>query len=196
MRHISLPLVLLAISFTLCVSPALAQVDMEETVADAPPPQLSDNAILHVFITANQGEIVTSRPLMDQLTDSEVRAFATRMVDTHTEVIQQAQALAEGSDLTPAMNLVSASMADMTQGIADKLRALSGSEIDRKYIEHQVVLHGHTLSMLDHVLIPSADDAELEALLSSARPTIQEHLVRAQQLHHRLAGPELTNATE
>lgn len=166
----------------LLVPAALAQVPADAAAGAAPQP-LTDNQIQHVFITANRGEVVTSQPVLDDLQDAEVRAFAQQMVEEHTRVVERAEAL---PDLMPEMNPVSMSLTEVAQGTARELEGMDAAMLDRQYIEKQVVLHGHTLAMLDHVLIPAAQDEALRALMEETRPAVEAHLVRAKELHHRM----------
>ena len=58
--------------------------------------------------------------------------------------------------------------------------------LDARYLEAQIVLHGHTLDMLDFVLIPNADDDAFRTLLEQARPHVEMHLRQAKRLAHRM----------
>jgi putative membrane protein len=143
---------------------------------------MSDAELLHVFITANRGEIVTSEPLLDDLGSAETRQYAEQMIAEHTRVLQQAEAL----DIEPRDNPVSMSMTMIATGKAQKLDRMDAPELDMHYMESQVVLHGHTLDMLDFVLIPNADDEQFRALLEQVRPNVEMHLRRAEQIAHQM----------
>lgn len=139
---------------------------------------MTDADILRVFMASNTGEIVTSQPMLQGGQSAEVRQFAQRMIDEHSAVNARAEALA----LEPRDNLVSASMTQNVQAKAGQLAALSGAMKDMKYVEAQVVLHGHTLDMLDNVLIPNARDARLKALMTETRPAVEMHLRDAERM--------------
>lgn len=154
---------------------------------------LTDAQIMQVFIVSNRGEIVTSEPVIGTATNPDVQQFAQLMIDVHSRVIEQADslanALAGGGDLQPEPNPVSSSLTKVAKGVAQSLQGKQGAELDEAYAKAQVILHGHTLDMLDHVLIPGAQNAELKALLEETRPKVADHLERAQELHHAMMTP-------
>lgn len=147
----------------------------------SPTAPLTDADILRVFMASNTAEVLTSQTV-NESGNAAVRDFAQMMIQMHTESNARAEAL----PLAPRNNAVSRSMETMTAGQVRELTALSGAARDMMYVEKQVVLHGHTLDMLTHVLIPAARDAQLRALLEQARPNVADHLARAKQLHHQM----------
>ena len=149
--------------------------------AASPTAPMTDADILRVFMASNTAEVLTSQPVRDS-DNAAVRDYARMMIDMHSSVNARAEAL----DVEPRNNQVSMSMERMVAGQVAELTAATGAARDRMYVEKQVVLHGHTLDMLTHVLIPSARDAGLRALLETARPTVADHLNRAKQLHQQM----------
>ncbi|HEX8297685.1 MAG TPA: DUF4142 domain-containing protein [Rubricoccaceae bacterium] len=143
---------------------------------------LSDPEILRVAMTSNEGEIITSQAVVGETQNAEVRQFAQDMIAMHTRLNEQGMAL----EIPPRENQVSASMTQNAAAQAGKIGAASGTAQDMMYMETQVTLHGHTLTMLDNVLIPNADEARLRAYLTAARPMVEEHLRRAQRIHHSM----------
>jgi putative membrane protein len=49
-----------------------------------------------------------------------------------------------------------------------------------------VAYHQAVLDAIDHVLIPTTDNADLKKLLTDVRPAIAAHLAHAQQLQSSL----------
>jgi putative membrane protein len=66
------------------------------------------------------------------------------------------------------------------------LKKLSGAAFDQAYIDHEVAFHQAVLDALDKTLIPSAQNAELKALLVKVRPAFVAHLEHAKQLRASL----------
>ena len=143
---------------------------------------LGDPDILRVAMTSNEGEIVTSQPVVGDTRNADVRQFAQDMIAMHTRLNEQGMAL----DVDPRPNMQAMNMTRQAQGIASELEAAPADRVDVMYLEKQIALHGNTLAMLDHVLIPGARDAELRAYLQAARPMVREHLDRAMRLHHEM----------
>ena len=67
-----------------------------------------------------------------------------------------------------------------------KLKTLSVAAFDKAYIDHEVAYHEAVLSALDKTLIPSAQNAELKALLVKVRPAFVAHLDMAKQIQSQL----------
>lgn len=145
-------------------------------------PDLSDPEIAHVAVTANAIDIEMGELAVERATDDGVRAFARSMIDAHTGVNARAAALAERLGVVPADNAVSRSLRDDADGAKASLRTLRGERFDRAYMEREVAYHQAVLDALEGVLIPGADNAELEALLVEVRPVIAAHLEHARGL--------------
>ena len=60
------------------------------------------------------------------------------------------------------------------------LKALKGAAFDKAYVDHEVAYHQQVLDAVDKTLIPSAQNAELKALLVKVRPAFVAHLEHAQ----------------
>ena len=141
-----------------------------------------DPDILHVFITSNRGEVMTSQPFVEQFESNEVRDFAMMMVRDHTAANERAGAL----PIEPDDNRVSRRLTAMAEAKARELGDFGGADLDRAYMDAQIQMHTQTLDMLDRVLIPNATDPALRSLLQNARPTVAAHLQDAQRIHHGL----------
>jgi predicted outer membrane protein len=108
------------------------------------------------------------------------------MVTEHSGVIDRATATGRTAGVTPRDNPISMAMTQQAAGIARELEGLPDQQVDVRYLEHQIALHGNTLSMLDHVLIPNADNDAIESLFEQARPAVRQHMERAMALHHQM----------
>lgn len=146
------------------------------------PLALSDAEILDIFITMNNGEIMTSRPAIDETAQDWVRDYAQKMVTMHTDVVKRAQDLS----VEPAQNLISSTLETNAQGVSTRLTALDGRELDNQYITSQLAMHQNALDMLDNTLIPLAQSQELKNLLTEARSHVANHLAEVQKLYHKL----------
>ena len=75
---------------------------------------------------------------------------------------------------------------DMTTKVAH-LKALKGAEFDKAYVDNEVTYHQTVLDAVDKTLIPSANNADLKALLVKVRPAFVAHLEHARHLQASLA---------
>lgn len=148
----------------------------------------NDPQIAAIVVTANQVDIDAGKLAEQKAQSANVKAFAKRMVTDHTGVNQAAVQLAQKLHLTPQSNPTSQSLKEGGEQNVAKLSGLSGQAFDKAYIDHEVAYHQSVLDALDKVLIPSAQNAELKALLVKVRPAFVDHLNHAKMIQSSLAG--------
>jgi putative membrane protein len=147
----------------------------------------TDAQIAAIVVTANQVDIDAGKLAQSKAHSAEVRAFGGRMVTDHTAVNKSAKELVQRLHVTPEPNPTSESLQKGGDQNLAALRKLSGAAFDKAYIDHEVTYHEAVISALDKTLIPSAQNAELKALLVKVRPAFQAHLEHAQQIQSKLA---------
>ena len=89
--------------------------------------------------------------------------------------------------VTPESNSTAESLKKGGDENLAKLKGLSGAAFDKAYIDHEVAYHEAVISAMDKTLIPSAQNAELKALLVKVRPAFEAHLQMAKQLQEELS---------
>jgi putative membrane protein len=149
--------------------------------------QPNDAQIAAIVVTANQVDVDAGKLAESKATSPEVKAFGKQMVTDHTGVNKQATELVTKLGVKPEDNPTAQSL---KSGGADNVRALtalSGAAFDKAYGDHEVVYHQQVLDAVDKTLIPSAQNAELKALLVKVRPAFVAHLEHARQLQASLA---------
>lgn len=167
------------------LNPVLAiAVLMVATAAGAQSP--SDAQIASIVVTANQVDIDAGKLAQARAHNAEVTAFAKQMITDHTAVNKQAVALVTKLKVTPEDNATSQTLAAGGRDNLKNLKTLTGSAFDKAYIDHEVAYHQQVIGALDKTLIPSAQNAELKALLVSVRPAFVGHLEHAQQIQAML----------
>ena len=115
-----------------------------------------------------------------------MRDFAKLMVTDHTGVNQSATALVKKLHVTPEPNDTSASLKKGGDENIAHLKTLKGAAFDKAYVDHEVAYHQAVLDAVDQTLIPSAQNAELKALLVKVRPAFVAHLDHAKHLQSML----------
>ncbi len=148
--------------------------------------QPSDAQIAAIVVTANQVDIDAGKLAVSKSTSPQVKDFAQLMVTDHTGVNKAATELVTKLHVTPEPNATSDSLKKGGGDNVAALRKLSGAAFDRAYVEHEVAYHQAVLDAVDQTLIPSAQNAELKALLVKVRPAFVAHLEHAKQLHSTL----------
>jgi len=147
----------------------------------------NDAQIAAIVVAANAVDIDAGKQAETKTKNKDVRAFAERMVADHTGVNQQATALVQKLHVTPEDNDTSKSLKAGGADNVKNLQKLSGAAFDKAYVDHEVVYHQAVLDAVDKTLLPSAQNAELKALLVAVRPAFVAHLEHAKMLQAALA---------
>jgi putative membrane protein len=166
------PLILVA---ALCLTTASVQA---QTVTDA--------QIASIVVTANQVDIDAGKLAESKASHADVKKFAQQMVTDHSGVNKQATELVTKLNVTPQDNPTSQSLKTGGEKNVTHLKTLSGTAFDKAYIAQEVTYHEAVLKALDTTLIPSAQNAELRALLVKVRPAFVAHLEHAKQVQATL----------
>jgi putative membrane protein len=146
----------------------------------------TDPQIAAIVVTANQVDIDAGKLAEGKSGTKEVKAFAQQMVTDHTSVNRAATDLAAKLMVKPESNPTSESLKSGGADNVAKLKTLSGAAFDKAYVDHEVTYHQTVIDALDKTLIPSAQNAELKALLVKVRPSFVAHLEHAKQIQSSL----------
>jgi len=147
----------------------------------------TDPQIAAIVVTANQVDIDAGKLAKTKAQSPDVQAFAQRMITDHSAVNKSATDLVQKVHVTPQPNPTSESLQKGGDQNLATLKGLTGSAFDKAYIEHEVAYHEAVLQAMDKTLIPSAQNADLKALLVKVRPAFVDHLDHAKQLQTQLS---------
>ncbi len=147
----------------------------------------NDAQIASIVVTANQVDIDAGKLAETRGRNAEVKAFGKQMVTDHSGVNKQAVALVTKLKVTPEDNDTSKSLKAGGADNVKNLKTLKGAAFDKAYVDHEVAYHQAVLDAVDKTLIPSAQNAELKALLVAVRPAFVAHLEHARHLQATLA---------
>ena len=145
-------------------------------------PQLSDPEIASVAVTANQVDIGNADIAIARSKDSSVLQFAETMKRDHQAVIDQAVALVTRLKVTPKDNAVSEKLLSDAAKTKKILESKSGKAFNKAYIDNEVDYHKAVISVIETVLIPESQNAELKALLQKVVPAFHAHLEHAEMI--------------
>ena len=146
----------------------------------------SDPQIAGIVVTANKIDVDAGKLAKARSHNKEVQQFAQRMITDHTAVNKQAAALAKKLGVKPEESDTAKSLKKEAAANLANLKKLQGARFDQAYIDHEVAYHEEVLGAIDKVLIPSAQNAELKALIEKVRPAIDAHLQHAKHLQETL----------
>jgi len=136
----------------------------------------NDAQIAAIVVTANQVDIDAGKLAASRSHTKDVKEFAKRMIVDHTGVNKSAVELVTKLKVTPQDNPTSQSLKSGGEQNLRNLKGLEGAAFDKAYVDHEVAYHEQVLDAMDKVLIPSAKNAELKALLVKVRPAFVAHL--------------------
>ena len=146
----------------------------------------NDAQIAHIVVTANQVDIDAGKLAESKGSSAEVKAFGKQMVTDHSGVNKQAGDLAKKLGVTPQDNPTSQSLKAGGEKNIAHLKTLSGKAFDKAYVDNEVAYHQAVLDAIDKTLIPSAQNAELKALIVKVRPAFVAHLEHAKMMQAKL----------
>lgn len=147
----------------------------------------TDPQIAAIVVTANQVDIDAGKLAKAKTHSKEVREFAQLMITDHTGVNKSATELVTRLHVTPEPNPTSESLQKGGDENLANLKGLKGAAFDKAYIDHEVAYHEAVIHALDKTLIPSAQNAELKALLIKVRPAFIAHLDHAKHVQADLS---------
>jgi putative membrane protein len=172
----------MTVKLALALIPVVSALAVGVASAQSP----SDPQIAGIVVTANQIDIDAGKLAKSRSKNKEIQAFADQMITDHTAVNKQAVALANKLKVKPADSDTSKSLKEGASKNVANLQKLSGDAFDKAYIDHEVVYHEAVLEAIDKTLIPSAQNAELKALIEKVRPAIAAHLDHAKMIQSKL----------
>ena len=142
----------------------------------------TDAQIAAIVVTANQVDIDAGQLAASKATNPQVKAFGQQMATDHARVNKQATELVTKLGVTPEDNPTAQSLKSGGAANVKNLQQLNGAAFDKAYVDHEVAYHQQVLDAVDKTLIPSANNAELKALLVKVRPAFVAHLEHAKHL--------------
>ena len=148
--------------------------------------QPTDAQIASIVVTANQVDLDAGKLAEARGASAEVKAFGRQMATDHARVNASAVELVTKLKVTPEDNPTSKALKSGGDKNLATLKSLSGAAFDKAYIANEVVYHQQVLDAVDQVLIPSAKNDELKALLVKVRPAFVSHLEHAKRLQAEL----------
>jgi len=149
--------------------------------------KLNDPQIATIALTAHQIDADRGKLAQKKTKNEQVKAFADQMVNDHTTGANEVLALAKKLGVKPEESAVTKSLKDGAKDTTAKLDKLKGAAFDKAYVDAEVAYHQAVIDAVNKVLLPAVKNAEVKKALEDTGPTLQGHLVHAQQLQTSLA---------
>jgi putative membrane protein len=151
-------------------------------------PKPTDPQIAHIAYTAGVLDVEAAKQALAKSKNKDVRAFAEEMARDHEAVNKQALDLCKKLNVTPADNDTSKSLVTAAAAKRAELEKLSGAAFDKAYVDNEVAYHKTVNGALAQLLIPSASNGELKALLQTGLKLFQGHQQHAEHVAAGLGG--------
>ena len=137
----------------------------------------SDEKALKDMAQANINEVAAAKIALSKAKNSDVKAFAQKMVDDHGAALTKVQAVAQQKGVTLPTEPDPAHKA-----MADKLEKESGDAFDKMYMENAGTKdHKMVLSKLQSDA-KNIKDPDVKALADAHTPVVEQHLKSAEQM--------------
>jgi putative membrane protein len=142
----------------------------------------TDPQIAHIAYTAGQIDIAAAEQAIKKSKNQDIIDFAKQMAADHKAVNDQAVALVTKLGVTPEDNPTSQALSKAATDKLAELDKLDGPAFDKAYIENEVAYHATVNGALSTLLIPSAQNADLKALLQTGLTLFTEHQHHAEMV--------------
>ena len=177
-------LVTLFAAAALVTTPVFAQLMKSDQKIDN-----ADAAAMKQLAQANLNEIEGGKAAASKAQSPDVKQFAQKMVDDHTQMLNDLKSLAQQKSVSLPQ---SASIKDMAQ--MKLMERSSGAEFDKKYMEEMVKDHQKDAKEVQD-LAAKTKDSDFKAALQKASTKINEHLQLAQRIASSSAAGSTSNST-
>lgn len=159
---------------------------MKEKAMAKDTPAFNDLEIAHIAYTAGAIDIRYAHLALALAEDPEVLKFAELMVRDHTAVNKKALALVKKLQITPQDNGMSQQLVKGAADIRKELSQLRGSAFAKRYAANELSYHKAVNQAVEKTLIPTAQNAELKALLTGALQTFKVHQGHAEVMNEKM----------
>ena len=151
----------------------------------APAPAFTDANIAALLDELNVADSTFGNLASSKGTSADVKAFGVLMMRDHHAMRKAGQDLVAKIGVTPAPPDVD-SLPMKTRKISDSLTVIAkGGAFDRAYLDDEIANHQSVLDFLSRAS-SATQNADMKDLLAKARPTVEMHLTRAQDIRGKL----------
>jgi putative membrane protein len=127
-------------------------------------------------------EIEAAKIAEDRSKNPEIKDFAAKMIDAHTQSSAELKAILVQikSDVTPPAHLD-----DRRQGLIDDLRGAKDADFDARYVSQQVDAHREALLLMQGYSA-RGDVPAVKKFTDKTTPVVQQHLDMAELIYKKL----------
>jgi putative membrane protein len=134
----------------------------------------------------NQLVVQTSQAALPRINSWGTRAFARVVIQERQQASSQIMALVQNNGITPIDSPIAQTLRQKTTDDSDSLSRLSGTDLERAYLDGQIALYEETLARMDQRWLMMATTPDLVAYLHSAKSAFTRYLDTARQIRGSL----------
>jgi putative membrane protein len=149
---------------------------------------LTDANIVALLDEGIQADSAAGAYALGKATSPDVKAFARLMMGEHHALRAQGQQLAKRLNVTPQPPADDPVQAAVQTEMAALRAAPKGAQFDRIYIEQEIAIHKAVLDLAEQAH-DATQNQELKALIEKAKPVIEKHRDRAEEIQKKLGKP-------
>jgi len=127
-----------------------------------------------------KAEVALAQDAVAHATNPDVKAYAQKLVDDHTNANTQLAQIASSKGVT----IPSEMEVKMTK-TKERLEKLTGKSFDQAFIHQMIEDHTDTIKLFEETS-KSAADADVKKFVDSTLPTLREHLTAAKGLEAKI----------
>ena len=129
---------------------------------------------------AGHAEISAAKMALEKTDNADVRRFAQRMIDDHSQANEKLKEIAEEKNVT-----LPGEPNEEQKEKADELSELSGDEFDEEYMNAQVKDHKKVIGFFEDEDENGAD-SDVVGFAKKTLPTLESHLEMAEDIYNDL----------
>jgi putative membrane protein len=143
---------------------------------------VGDDKFVRDAAESSLAEIAMGQIGVQKATNADVKSFAQKMIDDHTQANSQLAPIASQKGVT-----LPTQPSTLHRAAADRISKLSGAEFDRAFMDQMVMDHQKVVTEFQHVS-KGGKDADVKSFASTMLPNLQDHLRMAQTLDTQVGG--------
>lgn len=132
-----------------------------------------DQRFLKHLAMGNQAEVELGKMVSGKASNQQVKQFAEKMVQDHTQLSQQLQPILEKNGIK-----LEQSVSPHHQKLQAKLQGMSGDELDKAYM--RAMVRDHRMDVMQVQKAQKSSNPDVKSVTEQALPVLQQHLQLAE----------------
>lgn len=137
---------------------------------------LDDQTILAIYDQVNKFDVETAELGLKKGHSEEVKSLANMVFNDHSGVRKGVKDLANKLNVKLVLPASRIEAENGHQAVMASLKAKSGTEFDRAYLQHEITFHTAAIQAVREVLLPGATSPKLKEHFQAVLPAFEHHL--------------------